>query len=706
MSRLCLLLVGIVFLSNSIESAEPNNVANFESDTKFFELQGDKHREGFEVFFHLTNLFIDRVFMPVIPKELRSLLGSGEAISFDRLTEAYGLKSDDFIMLPFKIYPSLVVFTILTLVLAFIILFIGTTCCMYRCCCSTKPNPYDHKSDSLKRKIFAFFLFVILVAILITSVILFFTNQNSTYAINSMPSLLNSTFEDVKSFNENEMAEFFKVMSNNIEALGDRVGELKNDTTELFRRSFVITLMNSKMISDYNTTIEHIKQNVDENLRESLNNLFSINTLIDNVPSNTENNVFLTSFDKIFSSFSLNSQNYLNKIQNSSSFVLNTISDQILPTYPKYLKYYDYCYFTLMVVSVFMLFLFVLYAIGLTGICARRTQQHMKQSCHRSSLARLMLSGVGFYFIFSWLLLIVSVTLFVPGIAFRHMVCKPAIEIENNQIYQTILDVNKTSSFKFTKLLRECDQFNRSVELKQEFLKLTDFKNMVKNNVGNLDTKSIYSSSNAEINSFFNNLATSLEAFISNNQNQALDTLAPNITTLVESFKNNQNSENFFLFQTDTIKLAEANKIIVIGNVQSILNDRVDNVFDNSPSCRILSSTYKNLVRTGCYQYLDNFNTYWFTLLIAILLHFILVFFAIKQSDLYRKYYPYDGMSQEISSQEFQGSVKQSKHFKGLDDQTIDAFEMDGYPRYNYMKSKQDAYIRPNNVSPPPKYNN
>ena len=187
MSRLCLLLVGIVLLANSIESAEPNNVANFESDTKFFELQGDKHREGFEVFFHLTNLFIDRVFMPVIPKgsfefwqkeiflfpkikqnnsELRSLLGSGEAISFDRLTEAYGLKSDDFIMLPFKIYPSLVVFTILTLVLAFIILFIGTTCSMYRCCCSTKPNPYDHKSDSLKRKIFAFFLFVILVAIL------------------------------------------------------------------------------------------------------------------------------------------------------------------------------------------------------------------------------------------------------------------------------------------------------------------------------------------------------------------------------------------------------------------------------------------------------------------------------------------------------------------------------------------------------------
>ena len=70
MSRLCLLLVGIVLLasSSSIESAVSDSVATFESDAKFFELQGDKHREGFEVFFHLTNLFIDSVFVPIIPK--------------------------------------------------------------------------------------------------------------------------------------------------------------------------------------------------------------------------------------------------------------------------------------------------------------------------------------------------------------------------------------------------------------------------------------------------------------------------------------------------------------------------------------------------------------------------------------------------------------------------------------------------------------
>ena len=80
----------------------------------------------------------------------------------------------------------------------------------------------------------------------------------------------------------------------------------------------------------------------------------------------------------------------------------------------------------------------------------------------------------------------------------------------------------------------------------------------MKNNVGDLDTNSIYSSSNGEINNFFNELATSLQTFVANvldpnlnaiilfslfdyfyfkNQNQAMDALAPNITSLIESFK-------------------------------------------------------------------------------------------------------------------------------------------------------------------------
>ena len=39
--------------------------------------------------------------------------------------------------------------------------------------------------------------------------------------------------------------------------------------------------------------------------------------------------LFWQGFDNIFSSFSLNAKNFLNQVQNSSSFVLNTISDQV-----------------------------------------------------------------------------------------------------------------------------------------------------------------------------------------------------------------------------------------------------------------------------------------------------------------------------------------------------------------------------------------
>ncbi len=91
-----------------------------------------------------------------------------------------------------------------------------------------------------------------------------------------------------------------------------------------------------------------------------------------------------------------------------------------------------------MTFSVFMLFLYILFGIGLTGICARRTKISIRQSCHRSSLARMMMSGVGFYFIFGWIILLLSTILIIPGIGLRHLGCKPAIELEKNDIFLVI----------------------------------------------------------------------------------------------------------------------------------------------------------------------------------------------------------------------------------------------------------------------------
>lgn len=98
-------------------------------------------------------------------------------------------------------------------------------------------------------------------------------------------------------------------------------------------------------------------------------------------------------------------------------------------------RYYDYFYFIIMGISGFMLLLFILYSFGLAGMCARRTHHNYKQTCHRGVSANFLLSGVGFYFIFSWAILIVCICLYVPGIFARHGVCVPAIQMENNELF-------------------------------------------------------------------------------------------------------------------------------------------------------------------------------------------------------------------------------------------------------------------------------
>lgn len=50
---------------------------------------------------------------------------------------------------------------------------------------------------------------------------------------------------------------------------------------------------------------------------------------------------------------------------------------------------------------------------------------------------------------------------------------------------------------------------------------------------------------------------------------------------------------------------------------------------------------------TGCYEYLDNINAFWLVLLVTLFLFFILSFFSMCQSDLFRKSYPYEKISNE-----------------------------------------------------------
>ena len=92
-----------------------------------------------------------------------------------------------------------------------------------------------------------------------------------------------------------------------------------------------------------------------------------------------------------------------------------------------------------MSICLFILFLFVLYGSGMGGIFARRRHKNIKQSCHRGVSANFLMCGVYFYFMFSWIAVFISILLFVPGISIRHLLCKPFIELDNNQIFKVYL---------------------------------------------------------------------------------------------------------------------------------------------------------------------------------------------------------------------------------------------------------------------------
>ncbi len=80
-----------------------------------------------------------------------------------------------------------------------------------------------------------------------------------------------------------------------------------------------------------------------------------------------------------------------------------------------------------------------------------------------------------------------------------------------------------------------------------------------------------------------------------------------------------------------------ANRVVVL------LNTKTDSVM-NDVSCQVLSTVYKRVTKLVCFDYIDNFNAFWFYLVLIVLINILVAFFAAKQSNLFRKNYGYDDM--------------------------------------------------------------
>lgn len=156
MLRLVFFLATCILACHSVEVTNGSLTKYDLTDEAFFNLNNNSLRKGFDTFIRVSNLFIDRTFLPNVT--LSDIMNASELIPKEGPIMEY-------VAVPQRYFPNLFYFLLSVLLLAFLIPIIGFIFCSFRCCCN-KIDLHDRKGDSLKRKTYTFFLFTILAAIL------------------------------------------------------------------------------------------------------------------------------------------------------------------------------------------------------------------------------------------------------------------------------------------------------------------------------------------------------------------------------------------------------------------------------------------------------------------------------------------------------------------------------------------------------------
>lgn len=156
------------------------------------------------------------------------------------------------------------------------------------------------------------------------------------------------------------------------------------------------------------------------------------------------------------------------------------------------------------------------------------------------------------------------------------------------------------------------------------------------------------------------------------------------------SNKGEDNQKSFKALLTDSI----------MESFDSMINQKIENVFESSPSCKTISNVYISLVQNTCYEFLDNFNTFWVTLLVVFLLNIFITAMSIALADLFRKYYAYEGiLATEVSNYEKESNELKGASSEAIDDiarlrfynkPTMENFEMNRYYRPEYRPEYYD----------------
>lgn len=467
----------------------------------------------------------------------------------------------------------------------------------------------------------------------------------------------------------------------------------------------------------------------------------------------------LQEFKSITDQYSTGLEAFAHKLNTS---VQSFISD---PQTKVYSNYYAIFYYVVLGVSTFMLFLFLMYAFGLAGMCARRKHANYKQCCHRGTSANFLLASAGFYFLFTWIIIIVCIIFYVPGVTVRQFACKPAMELEQNTIFnvvksqpeikhflneklQALSDVADIdiSNINVAQLLIDCNLTNKSDQIKKIFKRKIEInlkqktkdmalfdsvslKNFIDNNLPNVKfTEEIQKTEKIitllkpdgnlkEIQAISEKISRESENF-KEFLTKELETELAHLRSVSDVFKSIFQNEAEIkslneklsklelteLINKNTNKLIQQTSNFAQSEIDKLVMVKADSLANELPSCKILHTVYENTILTVCLQYTDNFNTYWVTLLFLVLLHFIIACLALNQADLFRKSYPYEELLADTEPTEgYKEYSPNGDQYEIFRTKSNTNVPIDAYEMHGYTKNNSNAMAK-TRATPPPNY--
>jgi hypothetical protein len=129
-----------------------------------------------------------------------------------------------------------------------------------------------------------------------------------------------------------------------------------------------------------------------------------------------------------------------------------------------------------------------------------------------------------------------------------------------------------------------------------------------------------------------------------------LDELITEIDKLIgkleNDFANNGDTSSYTKLLDNLDDLKNETGHAVMGKIMGLLGSKADSVM-NDVSCKVLPTVYKTVVNVGCHEYVDNFNAFWFYLILVVLINVLVAILAAKESNLLRKNYGYEDIMSE-----------------------------------------------------------